>query len=62
MFIGRNGAGKSTLKENILADEQSEEWQVLSPGSGTQFRSTYQHGVSLKVYDTVGLEPDYSFR
>ena len=60
MFIGKTGAGKSTLIDNLLHNQLHLPVAVLSPEQATQennFITTDQHGVTLKIYNTVGLEP-----
>ena len=62
VFIGKTGSGKTTLRDNLLDEQNSEPKPaiVMTPNPATQsnnFKTTQQHYVTLKIYDTVGLQP-----
>lgn len=56
VVVGKCGAGKSTLIANLLGEEQQLQISPNAITSNIEFKIFKKNGVTLKIYDTVGLE------
>ena len=62
VITGKVGTGKSTLRRNIFpkdGDDEDDVNKIISPDHITNDYATHdyeQHGVSIKITDTIGLE------
>ena len=60
VFVGQSGAGKSTLINGLLNDPKQERpsSRSVTTRNRVQRMRAQEHGVTLEIYDTVGLEGD----